>query len=301
MDSFKSLMDKRQYDLVLKLTENSADPTYLFYRISAFLALGKAEESLKCLEDNRLLLQKDLSLLIKVHIETLCLLGMFDKAYEEMKYYQNLPYHSQVVEELLAKLPEYIRAEEKKAYSSHELADYQVSALARSEELNDAIIALDLIKNRDVNKFLDDLRWLMTNHPAQSIRSFALFVLVQKKVPGVFVFKHIDTNIEVEPTKLEPPFMGEWFNNIVRRISTELRDTSVCENCIQILSSYIMYIYPDKVDYSDDILIEALYQVASGYLNIKSDNLEHRCEERGISVDVTKELINQINQALENF
>ena len=300
MDSLKSLMDKRQYDLVLKLTENSADPTYLFYRISAFLALGKAEESLKCLEDNRLLLQKDLSLLIKVHIETLCLLGMFDKAYEEMKYYQNLPYNSQVVEELLAKLPEYIRAEEKKAYSSHELADYQVSALARSEELNDAIIALDLIKNRDVNKFLDDLRWLMTNHPAQSIRSFALFVLVQKKVPGVFVFKHIDTNIEVEPSKLEPPFMGEWFNNIVRRLSTEIKNATIVENAIQILSSYLMYIYPDKVDYSDDILIDALYRIANNYLSCEPDPGWSGKEDEYLNENV-KELMDKINQALENF
>ena len=301
MDSLKSLMDKRQYELVLKLTENSVDSTYLFYRISALLALGRAEESLKCLEDNRLILQKDLSLLIKVHIETLCLLGMFDKAYEEMKYYQNLPYSSQVVEELLAKLPEYIRAEEKKAYSSHELDDYQVSALARSDELNDAIIALDLIKNRNVNKFLDDLRWLMTNHPAQSIRSFALFVLVQKKVPGTFAFKHIDKNIEVEPSKLEPPFMGDWFNNLVKRLSIELRDTSVCENAIQILSSYLMFIYPDKIDYHDDIIVEALYQVASAYLHSKVNDLENRCEEYNLSIDLVKELIEKINIALENF
>ena len=301
MDSLKSLMDKRQYDLVLKLTENSADPTYLFYRISAFLALGKADESLKCLEENRLLLQRDLSLLIKVHIETLCLLGMFDKAYEEMKYYQNLPYNSQVVEELLAKLPEYIRAEEKKAYSSHELADYQVSALARSEELNDAIIALDLIKNRDVNKFLDDLRWLMTNHPSQSIRSFALFVLVQKKVPGVFAFKHIDTNIEVEPSKLEPPFMGEWFNNIVRRLSTEIKNATIVENAIQILSSYLMYIYPDKVDYSDDILVDALARIACNYLSCSPESVWSTMEQEDYLNENVKELMDKINQALENF
>ena len=255
MDSLKSLMDKKQYELVLKLTENTTDSTYLFYRISALLALGKAEESLKCLESNRLLLQKDLSLLIKVHIETLCILGLFDKAYEEMKYYQNLPYSSQVVEELLAKLPEYIRAEEKKAYAKHELDDGQIKKLAHSTDLNDIIIALDLIKNRDINVFLDDIRWLLTNHLTQSIRSFALLILVQKKVPGTFIYKHVDQNIEVEPSKLEPPFVGDWFNNIVRRLSVELKDASATENAIQILSSYLMFIYPDKIDYSDDILI----------------------------------------------
>ena len=297
MDSLKSLMDKRQYDLVLKLTENSVDPTYLFYRISALLALGKAEESLKCIESNRLLLQKDLSLLIKIHIEILCLLGNFDKAYAEMKYYENLPYHSQVVEELLAKMPEYIRAEEKKTYAHQEMSDEQIKKLAHSTDLNDTIIALDLIKNKDINIFLEDIKWLMVNHLTQSIRSFSLFVLVQKKVPGVFKFKHIDKIIEVEPSKLEPPFMGEWFNNVVKRLATEYNDSSVCENATQILSTYLMFIYPDKIEYSDDILIAALYSIAGEYLgtHFAMDLLSSDYK------DNVKELVEKINFALENF
>ena len=35
MDSLKTLMDKKQYDLVIKLTENSNDSIALFYRLSA--------------------------------------------------------------------------------------------------------------------------------------------------------------------------------------------------------------------------------------------------------------------------
>ena len=72
MDSLKSLMDKRQYDLVIKLTENSEDMTYLFYRISALLATGRGEEALSVIKKNREILQGDLSLLMKVHIEILC-------------------------------------------------------------------------------------------------------------------------------------------------------------------------------------------------------------------------------------
>ena len=69
MDSLKSLMDKKQYDLVIKLTENSTDSTYLFYRISAFLALGKPLESLSVIENNRDILEKDLYILLKIHID----------------------------------------------------------------------------------------------------------------------------------------------------------------------------------------------------------------------------------------
>ena len=47
MDNLKSLLDSKQYDLVLKLTETSTSSNDLFYRISAFIFLGKYEEALR--------------------------------------------------------------------------------------------------------------------------------------------------------------------------------------------------------------------------------------------------------------
>ena len=79
MDSLKTLMDKKQYDLVIKLTENSNDSIALFYRLSALLAVGKSEDALNLIKIKRLILQKNLSLLIRFHIEILCLLGRFDE------------------------------------------------------------------------------------------------------------------------------------------------------------------------------------------------------------------------------
>ena len=239
MDNLKSLMDKKQYDLVIKLTENSTDRTYLFYRISAFLALGKADECLQVIENNREELEKDLSILVKIHIEILCIVGRFEDAYKELERYKNLPYVSQQVEELLNELPKYIRDEERKAFSGREMSEEQVKKLLHSSEMNDVIIALDLVRERDINKYLEDLKWLMVNHSLQSIRSFSLFVLVQKKVDGVFKFKHIDKIIEVNPKELIPPFVGEPFNSLVKRLSVEFNNPSVGENAIQILSIII--------------------------------------------------------------
>ena len=53
MDSLKTLMDKKQYDLVLKLTENSQDSLALFYRLSAMLATGRSEDALKLIKDKK--------------------------------------------------------------------------------------------------------------------------------------------------------------------------------------------------------------------------------------------------------
>ena len=113
MDSLKTLMDQKNYDLVIKLTENSNDAISLFYRLSALLAVGKSEDALNLIKSKRLIMQKRLALLIKFHIEILCLLKRFDEAYDELKYYEELPYESQEVEEVIRSMPAYIRNEEK--------------------------------------------------------------------------------------------------------------------------------------------------------------------------------------------
>lgn len=301
MDTLKTLMDKKQYELVIKATENATESTHLFYRIAAFLALGKAEESLKCLLDNRHILEKELPVLIRIHIEILCILNRFDEAYEEMKYYENLPYHSQPVEELLQSMPKYIREEEKRHFNSHEMDDQQVKKLLRSSEMNDVIIALDIVKSRGYQNFLEDLKWLMVNHPLQSIRSFSLLVLVQNEVNGIFKFQHIEKLIEVNPSKIKPPFVGEPFNTITKRITVEFNNPSLSDNAIQILSTYIMYIYPDDIDASIEEIIEALYQVSSSYLHAEIEPLEGRCKKKNLDINKINELINNIKFALENF
>ena len=111
MDSLKSLMDKKQYELVLKITENSQDSLSLFYRLSALLAVNRINDALALIKDKRSILIAKPAILMKIHIEILCLLGRFDEAYEELNYYKELPYENQQTEELLNYLPKYIREE----------------------------------------------------------------------------------------------------------------------------------------------------------------------------------------------
>ena len=85
MDTIKTLMDKREYDLVIKITENSKDPDSLFYRISALLGIGKGDKALETLKENREILKKNLYLLIKVHIDLLIILNKFDEAHYILK------------------------------------------------------------------------------------------------------------------------------------------------------------------------------------------------------------------------
>ena len=302
MDNLKSLMDRKEYELVVQLTKDTQDVTYLFYRISALLALGRGEEALKTIKDNRKILETDLLLLMKVHIEILCLLGKFDEAHEEVEYYKNLPYVSQQVEELLKDLPKLVREEEKKAFASKELSNLDLKKRLKSQDQNIVLPAIDMVRDRDINFFLEDIEDIMVNFPKQVIRSFALLLLVQKKIDKELDFKHVEKVIKVNPSLLEPPFIGDEFNSFVRTMQNEIRNPSINQDAVQILSSYIIYMYPEKLSIPYPVLIEALRTISEEYLRIENEkSLEQRCLEKGIKVEEVNELIHRIKDVMEDF
>ena len=200
------------------------------------------------------------------------------------------------------KLPEIIRMEEKKKYASTYLDEEQLIKKLHSNDQNDVLIAIDSVRERDINAYLPAIANVMVNFPKQSIRSFALLLLVQKKINRVFKFKHIDNIIDVNPSELTPPFIGEDFNEFTRLLSLELRNPSLSENAIQIISSYIIYIYPDKLPANNDLLIVCLYDIANEYLQSKDYKpLKQMCEEKGVDMDEALLLILRIKEALDAF
>ena len=302
MDSLKSLMDRKEYELVIKLTDKTDDMNFLFYRISAFLALSKGEDALNVIKTNRKILEGDPSLLIKIHIEILCLLGKFEEAEQELNYYENMPYVSQEVEELLRDLPKYIKEEEKKSFNGKNYSIEDLKEKLQSNNQDDVLPALDLIRDRDIGMFYVDIQRVMVSFPKQSIRSFALLLLVQKRVDKNFVFNHMGNNITVNPSKLEPPFIGEDFNSFLRDLQAELKNPSANETAVQIISSYIIYTYPEPLKEDPVIQIEALRKISFEYLQIGEDvNLERRCIEKGIKVEDVENLIQRISNAINDF
>ena len=293
MDNLKSLMDKHEFELVIKLTENAKDSNSIFYRIAALLSTNKGEEALATIKKHRKELQNDLAVLIKVHIETLCILGLFDEAHEELEYYKNLPYESQEVEEILKDMPKYIRLEEKSMFKMPINDDVTIIKHLKGNDMDMAIAALDEIRSRDIAPFIPAIAYLMVNFEKQSVRSFALLLLVQKQVDKVFKFNHMGKLIDVNPKQLKPPFEDEEFISLIKRLENEYKNPVVSDNAIQLYSSFIIYTYPNTPYYEQDKLVIALHYIANHYLQIDNSNLK---------IDKDMELlIAQIMAVLEDF
>ncbi len=304
MDSLKTLMDKKQYDLVLKLTENSQDSLALFYRLSAMLATGRSEDALKLIKDKRQILLAKPGVLMKIHIELLCLLGKFDEAYSELRYYQELPYENQETEELLNSLPKYIREEEIKVYKRQEVGQDELRKKLLSKNDVDVLSALDAVRGQSLESFLLPIINILKNYPKQLVRTFALLLLVAKKYDKKVEFLHGDKLIEVIPSELDEPFIIPGLGNIDDLSSlfqNEYHDPSLSQNAINILSSYMVYIYPNKVNYSKEELLVVFGYIAKELLQSKDNDLDKLCEKHGLDKQEIKEEVNKIKAHLEDF
>ena len=303
MDSLKTLMDQKQYDLVIKLTENSNDAIALFYRLSALLAVGQSEEALNLIKTKRLILQKRLDILIKFHIEILCLLKKFDEAYEELRYYEELPYESQEVEELIKSMPAYIRKEEKATYRPPvDEEELREKLLCKNDE--DVLAALDQIKYLPINRFLIGLFKLTKSHPRQIIRSFALLVLVNQKYAEEVPFLHYGEIINVIPANLEDPFVVPGYSSLEEfsfALQSMYHDPSIANNALNIVSSYLLFTYPDKLDLSPDESLVIFGYLAKKLLKINIDDLEKVCQEKGLDYSKIKSKMEDVEIDLNNF
>ena len=302
MDTLKSLMDKHEYELVIKLTEKSGDVDSIFYRISALLAIGQGEKALACLKEHHIELHKNLLLLIKVHIDLLLILGRFDEAYDELDYYKNLPYESQQVEELLSSMVGHIREEERAQYGKKSIPDDEIKSRLKNNDKGTAMSGLEMAGNRGVEPFIKEIQYLMLNNPSQAIRSFALMLLVQKKWEKEVEFKSKDSIIKVIPANTKAPFIGEPFNRLSKRMISEFKNPTISDNAISIFSSYIIDIYPNEVTEEDDYLIASLYLLSCDCLQIKdAPSIEEYCDTHKLDESKVKELYNRFAEMIQNF
>ena len=304
MDSLKTLMDKKQYDLVIKLTENSQDSISLFYRLSALLAVGQSQEALKLIKNKREIFKNKLALLIKFHIEILCLLGKFEEAFEELKYYEELPYENQEVEEILRAMPAYIRKAEKDSFKQKGFDEDELYQMLLSKQDNEVLIALNEIKDQKLDQYLLPILKIIKSYPKQIIRTYGLLLLVSQKYDKEIDFLYFDEVLKLNPSKLKEPFIIEGFrdiNDLSYVLSNTYHDPSITQNALQIISSYLLYIYPRELEMDKEEIIVVFGYIAKKLLQIDISDLADICFEKGLDYQKVNEKINNIDEELKNF
>ncbi|MDY0177838.1 MAG: hypothetical protein RBR85_01170 [Bacilli bacterium] len=302
MDSLKTLVDKKNYELVIKLTENTSIPSDLFYRIASFVALNKPLEALKVIEKHREILAGQLPILMKIEIELLISLERFEDAKKQLKYYEELPYFSQEAEERLKSLALLITKAEKENYSHRPLDEEKIHEYLKSPKEEFVLAGLQSLKDKDLRPYLEDLESIMLKHAKQSIRSFTLMTLVDKKWDQKVRFLHEEGLLEVVPKDLKPPFAPLELKEVIQKMTERYKDPVIIDNSISILSSYIIYSYPRQVEFNHEEMLEALLEISLRYLEIKTfEPLKKRCLNKHLDCDDILKLIEKLEKSIAQF
>ena len=203
-----------------------------------------------------------------------------------------MPYFSQEAEETLKELPNIVRDYERNSLRNAHYTEEEFIKGLTSNEPNEVIAALDALRDVEIKPYLIYVSKILLSFPKQSVRSFALLLLVHKEFSKAVKFNHMGKVIEVVPSELKPPFVNSEFSDLNERLLSKFKDSSLTMNAIQILSTYLIYIYPEEIDFNDPMLLEALHIITAKYLKQHYiSDFTNECES----------LVNDISNALNDF
>ena len=294
MDNLDTLLEKKEYDLVLSLTKDSKDPKELLMRISCFIIKGKIDEALDEIEKNQSLIEKKYQLrLMKLHFELLLSKKLYDEANIALKHYKDLPYVSQEVEEFMNEMVE--RIEEEKHPKTHQKFELDEIYDILEKEIDQGKISQVLfsLKNYNINIYIDSLQIFMLREEVNpNFRTYALILLIDEKINQNFKFLSRNGIIEVNPAKLEPPFTGENFNHVCKLITVKANnDVSMIETALHLFNCYVIDTYPENIfDVNLDKLSSAFIRISESYLNKEHSSLDEE----------TIKLADKIKQIIES-
>lgn len=276
MDNLDSLFNKKQFDLVVKLTELSSDPKERFLRISSLVSLSKIDQALDEIEKYQKIIEEKYPFqLMKLHFELLLSKKLYDEARIALKHYENLPYISQEVEEYMADMKNRIEEEAhpkaRKSYDIDEICD------TLEKETDQAKISqvIFTLKDYNINNYIDSLKIFIVRedvHP--NFRTYALILLVDNKYDEDVDFLSLNGVVKVNPKTLFPPFMSEKFNEVCRLISIKgEQNVTLVETALHLFNCFIIDTYPiDIYKKSAELLADSFIYIAKQYLNIDVSN-----------------------------
>ena len=294
MDNLDTLFEKKQYDLIIKLTELSDDPKDRFLRISSFVSLGKYDEALDEIEKYQSAIEKKYPLqLMKLHFELLLSKKLFDEAKIALNHYENLPYISQEAEEFMRDMKDRIIEEShpkaKKTYSFDEIDDV-LENVTNQGIISQVIFSL---KDYNINNYIDSLKIFLTRedvHP--NFRTYGLILLVDNRFNEEINFLSINGMVKVNPSKLFPPFMSSEFNEVCRLITLRAeQNVTLTQTALHLFNCFIIDTYPVDIYKSGaESLSNAFIYIAKTYLNLEVSSLDEE----------DKKLANNIKYIIES-
>ena len=299
MDNYKTLLEKKEYDLLLSLTEGDLSPAGLSYRASAYLAKGDAKQAFNILNAHRDELYKVNPLkTMKSIFELRFILKEFEEAYDDLEHFENLPYVSQEVEEYLHALPKLIRTEERNSSLSDKYSEEEIiEKLSEKSDDYEIISTLNIIGPWRAKDYVRSLVNLVTGQKSSLVRTYALMYLIAAKYDKEITLIKNGKTFNIVPARIDPPFTGKEFEDFREKLDESINDPSVSNVAKKLLNDYIFELFPETLPLEKEgpVYLLAFSSLAHEYLSSEFD-LVKECEEKNVNLEEVKALIEKVKE-----
>ena len=277
MSKLQELVKQGAYEEAIALPYEGLDAKDAFLRISAFLSLGKGKEALDYLLSRRLdLWEADPIMTLRVNFEIRFLLKQFDKAQEDLEFFENLPYVSQRVEEALRDIPKAILAAKASEKSARGMGyEEALETLASPTDDFALLSALSALRKQgDLEDYRGLVEEILVSVHHDDVKSYALMLLSAKGSTHEVTLSKGGKRYTLVPAKLGSPYAMAEYKVLRERIET-VGDSSLSQVMGELLDLYALIRYPERFVTPGDLdsFLEGLTGLGKTYLGQKEGEL----------------------------
>ena len=275
IDKVQKLLSENKYEEILDVCKGEHDPIFYLYQIIANMGLARYDDALEVINKHHVILEEAfLPMLIDLHVAILREKKDIVGLMKAKEHYNELPYHSQVVEEKLRAFDDIIKAtvasisnkDEKMSLSS-------VKRMIESTDLSQAFEGLKYLDSFEMKEIIDYVKGLLIDHTLIPVRASIVFYLGEKGFDELVKYKTYQNEI----VEINPKYINERHSKlktekyILKALEYVQKDISL-ENIIRtIYTIYELIIIPQEVDENDETFFMALAYIAKTFMNINEE------------------------------
>jgi hypothetical protein len=211
-----------------------------------------------------------------------------------MKDVENRPYVSQEVEEVLRGLNGYIRANERATFHYEKMEPEELKEKLLTTKDDFMLLQLLSKVEADPSKYLSEIRSIVSSDRNDSLRTFALLLLVQAKDEKEITFVKREKEYKLIPSTLEAPFVNETYKKTLSFIEGGSKNTSIIQAAKSLYDNEVLAIYPETGEEDLKLNAAAYLLLAAKYLGAAAELLIS-----GIDEEKAKKLSESIENDLE--
>lgn len=252
MNKYEKMFENGEYLEIINELELNKEPENIWLVVDSYVQINQIDNAIRTIENNRdILLKDDPKKTMFLNIDLLILNNDFVRALKTLSIFEELPYISIEIEELLPELKDYIYKSMNKKSSSITNADI-IKSLNNYDNQEMLLRSLYEIEKRDYKPFFNELRnILVSENINDNIKTLILILLSEKKCNEKV--KIIKKNFEgdVIPSQIKPIITTKEIEILINNLIDE-KDITIIK-CVQdMLTSYFLSIYPKSLSKNDE-------------------------------------------------